>query len=132
MRGSTSSANGFPLIFRVIFRFICTQPSVVGGAPDSSGPVVYDGDEYFGEMQGGARFARLCWLLAAGCAGCARLGGIVRDCAVGIAVRAGGRIGQSKPIPLGSKELAYGGAWGWDGMGDARESGVRSVGDCAR
>src|ERR1035438_9406223 len=58
MRGSTSSANGFPLIFRLIFRFIFTQPSVAGGAPDSSGPVVYDSDEYFGEMQGGgASFA---------------------------------------------------------------------------
>jgi hypothetical protein len=51
MRGSTSAVNGFPLIFRVIFRFIFTQPLVWGA--------VYDGDEYFGKMQvGGAREAR--------------------------------------------------------------------------
>src|ERR1017187_6360180 len=45
MRGPTSAVNGFPLIFRVIFRFICTQPLVLSA--------VYDGDEYFGKMQGG-------------------------------------------------------------------------------
>jgi len=30
-----------------------TQPLVVRGAPDSSGPAVYDVDENRGEMQGG-------------------------------------------------------------------------------
>src|ERR1022692_4883945 len=58
MRGSTSAVNGFPLIFRVIFRFISTQPLVWGA--------VYDGDEYFGKMQGGGGGALRAPVLGAG------------------------------------------------------------------
>src|ERR1035438_8099926 len=101
MRGSTSSANGFPLIFRLIFRFIFTQPSVAGGAPDSSGPVVYDSDEYFGEMQGG-------WASFACRAGGEGLGFCVQWCAI----RGGCEIGRAKPLPLNIDELAWGGACG--------------------
>src|ERR1017187_9152981 len=58
MRGSTSAVNGFPLIWRVIFRFICTQPLVWGA--------VYDGDECFGKMQGGGSGALRAPVLGSG------------------------------------------------------------------
>src|ERR1017187_7893145 len=125
MRGSNSAVNGFPLIFRVIFRFICTQPLVLSA--------VYDGDEYFGKMQGGGGGGGALRAPVLG-AGFWVLAPVVRDwadlCVEG-AIRGGCGIGRTKPFPLDSKQLACKG--GGAGMAGAWLAGIddadSSVGD---
>jgi hypothetical protein len=72
----------------VIFRFICTQPLVWGA--------VYDGDEYFGKMQGGGGGALRAPVLGAGFWG---LAPVVRDWAdlCGV-VRRGRRFGPDAKL----------------------------------
>src|ERR1022692_3733038 len=104
MRGSTSAVNGFPLIFRVIFRFIFE--SAFG-----SGLRYMMVTKFAGKSKGWgwARFARRCWVLGSGC--WRRLCAIGRICAelcVEGAIRVGCKTGQTKPLPLKLKELACG------------------------
>src|ERR1017187_664873 len=111
MRGSTSAVNGFPLIFRVIFRFIFE--SAFG-----SGLRYMMVTKFSGKSKGGAGGASRAGAGGLGAGGLRRLCAIGRDwadlCIAG-AIRAGCEIGRTKPLSLESKELACGGAWGWPG-----------------
>src|ERR1017187_2005425 len=112
MRGSTSAVKGFPLMVRVIFRFIFE--SAFGSGLRYMMVTKFSGKS---KGWGWARFGRRGWGLGAG--GLRRLCAIGRDwadlCIAG-AIRAGCEIGRTKPLSLESKELACGGAWGWPGL----------------
>src|ERR1017187_6682830 len=96
MRGSTSAVKGFPLMVRVIFRFIFE--SAFGSGVRSMMVTKFSGKS---KGWGWARFARRGWGLGAG--GLRRLCAIGRDwadlCIAG-AIRAGCEIGQTKAIPI--------------------------------